>query len=498
MLLYLSLLGLLLSLLLLYFNVKRFKSSIYLGLFLLLVSLYGLNHYIFVYEKSVFWISILYVHTTFLAYLTGPMAYFYVRSLIRDDARLSKKDLPHFLPALIHLLGSLSYIFKPFSYKTEVAGAIANDINFLYIHKGNLITEWMGSNDAMYLSRPVLALCYTIASIIIWRRHQSQKKKSPLLAQRRVIDRWIACFLGFQLLLFLSFASALLNSNRPEVFSYLLDPVVMLTVVAGSLLALILTPFFFPQVLYGLPDLSTDLARLKQQETSYKPTPAGALSQDTFIASNTQNKPPKQNTPENTNIEVAPASIELEQANIEAHLPNVPESSVEYPGTELPDNNKTLLRKELTDTATAPQTADTGISAPELPEVDPEPLPASKMQLEEDYAAALSQEVDLYMENNQPFLIPDFNMLKLAHNLNVPAHHLSYLFREHKQISFNDYRNTYRVTYAQSLINAGLSNELTLEAIGLKSGFASRSTFFKSFKKVTGLSPSEYIPKPRQ
>jgi AraC-like DNA-binding protein len=448
MLLYLSLLGVLMSMLLVYFNGRRFKSSIYLSIFFFLVSVYGLSHYIFVYARSPFWIAVFYVHSTFLSYLTGPMAYFYVRSLIRDNVRLSYKDLLHFLPALLHVLISLSYWALPFSEKLVVGTAIAENVNYVFVHKANLFTELTGANMAMYLSRPLLAVCYTFASIVIWRRHLKRVRQSPLVAQRRVIQKWVICFLSFQLLLFLGFAIALLQGQRPDIFFHLLNARTLQMIVAFSLVGLLMAPFLFPQVLYGLPDFSRRPAFMEEQEPKAPslpmiPAPLPAVVAATPVLSAT------------SSMQEAPAPIQLTD---------------EGPATVLLDEEASGMEEGSMATGSSP-----------------------KMQLELPYLDALAKEVDRYMEKEQPFLLPAFNMLKLAYMINVPAHHLSYLFREHKQISFNDYRNSYRVSYAQELIASGLSNELTLEAIGLKAGFASRSAFFKSFKKVTGQSPSEFI-----
>ena len=50
----------------------------------------------------------------------------------------------------------------------------------------------------------------------------------------------------------------------------------------------------------------------------------------------------------------------------------------------------------------------------------------------------------------------------------------------------------WRIRYAQELIDAGKDKIITLEAIGLESGFQSRTTFFVNFKEIVGESPSAY------
>jgi len=58
---------------------------------------------------------------------------------------------------------------------------------------------------------------------------------------------------------------------------------------------------------------------------------------------------------------------------------------------------------------------------------------------------------------------------------------------------FTDFRNRWRVNHAKNLILEGKFNDLTLEAIGLLSGFTSRNTFLNAFKKAEGISPNAFL-----
>ena len=96
MLLFLSLLGFFLSLILLYFNSKKNSSSIYLGVFFLLVSHYGFCQYVLLFSKSVFLIELLLLGFAIVfppLYLIGPVLYWYVRSVLTDNYRLKRKDI---------------------------------------------------------------------------------------------------------------------------------------------------------------------------------------------------------------------------------------------------------------------------------------------------------------------------------------------------------------------------------------------------------------------
>ena len=102
MLLYLTLAGFLISILVL-INLKNSnKANIYLLFFLLINNIYALSHYATVYSNSKYLIATMLIHFTPLYLLLGPFFYFYVRSLLVDDYRLTKKD--HFYnKALIKL-----------------------------------------------------------------------------------------------------------------------------------------------------------------------------------------------------------------------------------------------------------------------------------------------------------------------------------------------------------------------------------------------------------
>ena len=93
----------------------------------------------------------------------------------------------------------------------------------------------------------------------------------------------------------------------------------------------------------------------------------------------------------------------------------------------------------------------------------------------------------------QPFLQPDLNMAQFAVTIQIPVHHLAYYFREVKKQSFSDYRNKWRIDNAKKLISEGKASGLTLEAIGLQSGFATRNTFLTAFKRSEGISPNTFV-----
>ncbi|NML23872.1 AraC family transcriptional regulator [Pseudoflavitalea sp. G-6-1-2] len=438
MLLYLSLSGALLSLLLLYFNAREFRSSIYLGIFFLLVSFYSFHHYIFIYARDPFWIAVLYVNTTSVFYLTGAMGYFYVRSILTDNSRLRWRDAWHFLPAILHFAAAMAYVVKPWSYKMEIGETIAGNLGFMAHHKVNYFSQLIGSTRPVYLSRPLLALGYTVACIVMfvrYRKKQRARSGNTSTPQQLIMMRWLKVFFGFQVMLFFSFASLILIRWPVNPVLQFLNFNDMEFIVGTSLVGLLITPFLFPQILYGLPILSNHIT-LPYRDEDHELTPAHIELEVAVV----------QTMPAATVLQTMIAPVETMQEEVEEE----------------------------------PEEADSK---------------SSGIQLEEEYLATLGIRIQEHMEQQKPWLTPGFNLLKLAQQISVPAHHLGYYFREVKQQTFNDYRNAWRVQHAVTMIENGMADELTLEAIGIQSGFSSRSAFFKTFRKVTGHTPGNLLEK---
>ena len=90
------------------------------------------------------------------------------------------------------------------------------------------------------------------------------------------------------------------------------------------------------------------------------------------------------------------------------------------------------------------------------------------------------------------FLDNQMSLETAASELDVSKGHLSRTINSELGMSFNDYINSFRVDEAKSyLMHPDFSN-YTLEAIGLEAGFNSKSTFYATFKKSTGLTPLQF------
>ena len=93
----------------------------------------------------------------------------------------------------------------------------------------------------------------------------------------------------------------------------------------------------------------------------------------------------------------------------------------------------------------------------------------------------------------KPYLQPGFTLSIITQNTNIPYHQLTAYYNNYLGINFNDWKNNARIEYAMELIKDGKAKNLTLESIAYTCGFLSRSNFVNSFRKKTGLTPSEYL-----
>ena len=254
MLLSLSILGIFLSVILLSFSVRKYKSAIYLSGFFFTLSFQGFIIYVLAYSKSVFLLSLFLLNFTFLLYLIGSMFYWYCRSILTDHVRLKRRDLLHLLPSLIFLLTTLQYIFTPHSYKIQVATEFARNIDYLIPYQPTVLYR-VFSPRVIFLSRPLFVLGYVLWVSALLFRYLKQKKKLSVLSGQHYIITWLSILIGSLFILSFSHliavdrtfaasdASLLYTLNLLQVFSYL------------GLLGLLISPFFFPRILYGLPRL---------------------------------------------------------------------------------------------------------------------------------------------------------------------------------------------------------------------------------------------------
>jgi len=108
------------------------------------------------------------------------------------------------------------------------------------------------------------------------------------------------------------------------------------------------------------------------------------------------------------------------------------------------------------------------------------------------FSAPLKEKIQSYMEAEQPYLDPDLTLADLAAQLEISTHNLSQMINTGFGKNFNDFVNNFRVGEVKKRLKAGEQKQKSLLGIALDSGFNSKATFNRTFKKFTEVSPSEY------
>jgi len=96
-----------------------------------------------------------------------------------------------------------------------------------------------------------------------------------------------------------------------------------------------------------------------------------------------------------------------------------------------------------------------------------------------------------HMETAHPYLAPELTLGELATQLRTNTSTLSRVINAGFGQNFNEFINTYRVQEAERKLNDPQFAHYTLLAVALESGFNSKSTFNRVFKKLRGVTPSQ-------
>ena len=127
------------------------------------------------------------------------------------------------------------------------------------------------------------------------------------------------------------------------------------------------------------------------------------------------------------------------------------------------------------------------------PIVEPINIVAEIQLPQDDPFFELVDKINAYLKKEEPYLNPEFTINELAASLKVPVHHVSYCLNTLMNVKFTSLRTQLRIQYAAKLLDSGQADELSMDGIGKKSGFSTRSNFYNAFKTETGMTPSEYL-----
>jgi AraC-like DNA-binding protein len=98
-----------------------------------------------------------------------------------------------------------------------------------------------------------------------------------------------------------------------------------------------------------------------------------------------------------------------------------------------------------------------------------------------------------YMVREKPFLDPDITLHSLANKIGVSPHNLSQTLNREFNQNFFDFINKHRVGEFKEKLAAGEHKTKTLLGLAFESGFNSKASFNRAFKKFESVSPQQYL-----
>lgn len=98
-----------------------------------------------------------------------------------------------------------------------------------------------------------------------------------------------------------------------------------------------------------------------------------------------------------------------------------------------------------------------------------------------------------FFEQEKPWLEPELTLSELAAKMGTNASVLSQVINSGFGKNFNDFVNGYRVEAFKQHVCQPENAHLTLLAVALDCGFNSKATFNRAFRKLTGISPKEFL-----
>jgi AraC-like DNA-binding protein len=213
-------------------------------------SLYVLENFYFFYGESLVMVIIFtMVHSFF--YLIGPLAFFYMRSILRDNSYLSRKDYLHFALFAISFIGYVPYFFSSWDFKVMVGENLQSEnwditsfrLNSLLIHE---LDQVLNVSHTYFYS---ISLWY-----LLWHYKKPSNQSVIHSKQYKLIHTWLLVFASILTIITINFTAAMAGVWLYDEKSLFLERTGIALLFASLVyIGMNMVILFFPHILYGLP-----------------------------------------------------------------------------------------------------------------------------------------------------------------------------------------------------------------------------------------------------
>jgi AraC-like DNA-binding protein len=213
-------------------------------------SLYVLENFYFFYGESLVMVIIFtMVHSFF--YLIGPLAFFYMRSILKDNSHLSRVDYLHFALFAISFIGYVPYFFSSWDFKVMVGENLQSEnwditsfrLNSLLYHKFDQVLNV--SHTCFYS----ISLWY-----LLWHYKRPANQSIIHSKQYKLIHNWLLVFASILTIITINFTVAMAGVWLYDEKSLFLERTGIALLFASLVyIGMNMVILFFPHILYGLP-----------------------------------------------------------------------------------------------------------------------------------------------------------------------------------------------------------------------------------------------------
>jgi AraC-like DNA-binding protein len=113
-------------------------------------------------------------------------------------------------------------------------------------------------------------------------------------------------------------------------------------------------------------------------------------------------------------------------------------------------------------------------------------------ELSENINPSKFSEINNLILKRRLYLKPKLSLKMISKQINLSEGYLSQIINSNTDNNFNEYINNMRVENAKKLLLDDEYFKYTITAIGLESGFNTKTSFYNAFKKITGHTPNNY------
>ena len=257
---FIAIMILILTVVLLYHNGRFQTISSNLGFSMVVISILMLSHYYFTFGTSRFWLAVFFRHSFPVYFLLGPSLYFFVRGVLTDRPGIRYRDFWHFLPSILAVVVIFPYIFKPWSFKLQVADDILRD--YRVITRVPFLFEYLPIVNFVLRNMSILGyIIYSLLWIHRFDRHYPDRLRIPHWDARKVL-RFMRLLLGICLFGTLALIPPYFGFHTDASITSLQFAAHPTMYFFTGILAFIpLIILFNPEVLYGIPKVSAQTVR---------------------------------------------------------------------------------------------------------------------------------------------------------------------------------------------------------------------------------------------